>query len=89
MTNSELAALELQARIMGWEPALTWDSVVNVPAPPLASASAWLAAERGPLNDDGIPIRYAAAFDRFAETFLALDRRNRLGPDDGLDHSEY
>jgi hypothetical protein len=33
MTNSELLALELQARIMGWEPAVTWDSVVNVPGP--------------------------------------------------------
>ena len=33
MTNSELAALELQARIMGWAPAVTEDVVIEVPGP--------------------------------------------------------
>jgi hypothetical protein len=31
MTNSELAALELQARIMGWEPAVVEHVVIEVP----------------------------------------------------------
>jgi hypothetical protein len=33
VTNSELAALELQARIMGWEPAVTENVVIEVPGP--------------------------------------------------------
>lgn len=38
MTNSELAARELQARIMGWEPTCEWDCIVDVPkAGPVAA----------------------------------------------------
>lgn len=33
MTNAELQALELQARIMGWAPATVWDCIVEVPGP--------------------------------------------------------
>jgi hypothetical protein len=33
VTHSELAALELQARIMGWEPAVTENVVIEVPGP--------------------------------------------------------
>lgn len=35
MTNAELQALELQARIMGWAPATEWDCIVDVPGPRL------------------------------------------------------
>jgi len=40
LTNSELAALELQARIMGWAPAVTEDVVIEVPGPRLVQDGA-------------------------------------------------
>lgn len=38
MTNAELQALELQARIMGWAPATEWDCIVDVPGPGIVPA---------------------------------------------------
>jgi hypothetical protein len=46
MTHSELAALELQARIMGWEPAVTEDAVIEVPGPSIDHLSAVFAEAR-------------------------------------------
>ena len=54
VTNAELQALELQARIMGWAPATVWDAIVEVPAARPVAASDLMYAymkARGLLSD--------------------------------------